>query len=333
MTSTINAKSTGVGGIDASGDASGVLALQTGGTTAVTIDASQNVGIGTTSPGTLGKLEVQGTSGNLGGLAIKNNATGNVLYGGSYTNLSMASEGAAFQITQVGGSGFLYGGAASVNFVQNSNAPMTFSTNSAERMRIDSSGNVGIGTTSASQKLTVNGDTYSVNYKVGNGNSVISTLDGYNNVIFYGSSGTGYTNSVGIYTNNSQRVLVDSSGNVGIGTNTPSSYGKLAVNGTISQIAAAGSYTIDTTGGATSIANGGTVDYANASGMLVVNNWTNGAVTIYLFGGGSTAAIGSVVGTVGTTAYNSGVAGYRWTNNSGSSGTFGFFYIRTRNTA
>jgi hypothetical protein len=43
MASTINAKTTGVGGIDASGDASGVLALQTGGTTAVTIDASQNV--------------------------------------------------------------------------------------------------------------------------------------------------------------------------------------------------------------------------------------------------------------------------------------------------
>ena len=47
MASTINAKTTGVGGIEASGDASGVLALQTGGTTAVTIDASQNVGIGT----------------------------------------------------------------------------------------------------------------------------------------------------------------------------------------------------------------------------------------------------------------------------------------------
>ena len=42
MASTINAQSTGVGGINASGDASGVLALQTGGTTAVTIDASQH---------------------------------------------------------------------------------------------------------------------------------------------------------------------------------------------------------------------------------------------------------------------------------------------------
>ena len=43
MASTINAITTGVGGIVTSADASGVLALQTGGTTAVTIDASQNV--------------------------------------------------------------------------------------------------------------------------------------------------------------------------------------------------------------------------------------------------------------------------------------------------
>jgi len=43
MASTINATSTGVGGINASGDASGILQLQTGGTTALTIDASQNV--------------------------------------------------------------------------------------------------------------------------------------------------------------------------------------------------------------------------------------------------------------------------------------------------
>ena len=43
MASTINAKTTGVGGIDASGDASGVLALQTGGTTALTISTAQVV--------------------------------------------------------------------------------------------------------------------------------------------------------------------------------------------------------------------------------------------------------------------------------------------------
>ena len=41
MASTINAKTTGVGGIDATGDASGVLALQTAGVTALSISAAQ----------------------------------------------------------------------------------------------------------------------------------------------------------------------------------------------------------------------------------------------------------------------------------------------------
>ena len=43
MTTTINASTTGGGGLIESADASGILALQTNGTTAVTIDASQNV--------------------------------------------------------------------------------------------------------------------------------------------------------------------------------------------------------------------------------------------------------------------------------------------------
>lgn len=50
MTTTINASNSGSGGLVQTADASGVLALQTAGTTAVTINASQNVGIGTSSP-------------------------------------------------------------------------------------------------------------------------------------------------------------------------------------------------------------------------------------------------------------------------------------------
>ena len=49
MASTINATNTS-SGIALTPDSSGVLALQTAGTTALTIDASQNVGVGTTSP-------------------------------------------------------------------------------------------------------------------------------------------------------------------------------------------------------------------------------------------------------------------------------------------
>jgi hypothetical protein len=43
MTTTINASNSGSGGLVQTADASGVLALQTAGTTAVTIDTSQNV--------------------------------------------------------------------------------------------------------------------------------------------------------------------------------------------------------------------------------------------------------------------------------------------------
>jgi hypothetical protein len=47
-------------GLKYSTDNSGVLALQTNGTTAVTVDTSQNVGIGTTTPGSGIRLDVQG---------------------------------------------------------------------------------------------------------------------------------------------------------------------------------------------------------------------------------------------------------------------------------
>ena len=48
MASIINASTSS--GLVQTADTSGVLQLQTASTTAVTVDASQNVGIGTTSP-------------------------------------------------------------------------------------------------------------------------------------------------------------------------------------------------------------------------------------------------------------------------------------------
>jgi len=59
MTTTLNASTAGAGGFIATSDNSGSLALQTAGTTAVTIDTSQNVGIGTASPAY--KLDTTGT--------------------------------------------------------------------------------------------------------------------------------------------------------------------------------------------------------------------------------------------------------------------------------
>jgi hypothetical protein len=82
MASTIlsdNGVSSGSAGIKSTADSTGALALQTttaGGaaTTAITIDTSQNVGIGTTSP--LQKLNVYTSAGSGGQIQIQNSSTG-----------------------------------------------------------------------------------------------------------------------------------------------------------------------------------------------------------------------------------------------------------------
>ena len=61
MASSINASTSGAGGVITTADNTGILNIQTASTTAVTVDASQNVGINTTAPA--GKLEVNATSG------------------------------------------------------------------------------------------------------------------------------------------------------------------------------------------------------------------------------------------------------------------------------
>lgn len=128
MASTINASNSGSGGLISTGDATGALALQTAGTTAVTVDTSQNVGIGTSSPtdtGAYGKaLDVQGSG-------------GSAVYVRSTTTPS----------TNYGYIGFT-GGAGNLDIWNNPAGNIRFYNNSSERMRIDSSGNLLLATTS-----------------------------------------------------------------------------------------------------------------------------------------------------------------------------------------
>jgi hypothetical protein len=106
---------------------------------------------------------------------------------------------------------------------------------------------------------------------------------------------------------------------------------RIDANGNVSITQAAGRYSIDTTGGSTTVANNGTIDFPLASGMLVVNSWNTGNITLWLCGAGGTTAVASAGGgTVGSLAIVSGINGYRWTNNSGTSQTYGFFFVRTR---
>ena len=101
---------------------------------------------------------------------------------------------------------------------------MGFFTGGSERARISSSGNVGIGTTSPSDKLTVNGNLSIFGNKIYNGSASNSAgisfpsstveIDGYNGIIFNSS-----TAGVGSQT---ERMRITNSGNVGIGTSSPS---------------------------------------------------------------------------------------------------------------
>jgi hypothetical protein len=94
-------------------------------------------------------------------------------------------------------------------------------TNSTEAMRIDSSGNVGIETTSPSALLHVgNGNgTKSIKIKSGGGSSgdLIFESNVNEGIISYEHT----TDSMRFHTNASEKMRIDSDGNVGIGTDNP----------------------------------------------------------------------------------------------------------------
>ena len=157
MASTISAGITTTTALSYSADTSGVLQLQTnGGTTAVTIDTNQNVGIGTASPAE--KLTVTTSGSNV------------------YTKTTDGTVNLYFGITN---------SSATAISGTISNHPYAFFTNNAERARIDTSGNFLVGATSAAN-----------NYigKTGSEGSIILDVGvpGLQNISFYGVNGTGW---------------------------------------------------------------------------------------------------------------------------------------------
>ena len=154
-------------------NASGIIRFATGGTTErVRIDASGNVGIGTTSPGS-SRLRIAGTHVSGDSLLSIQPVSNNVATLGFY-NSSAVRKGLVYMDT-----GFLA-------LETDTGIPIYFNPSGNTRAVIDSNGNVGIGTTSPTARLFVSGSSNVVNVQ-GSGSATSPTLmavDGGNGRLF-----------------------------------------------------------------------------------------------------------------------------------------------------
>jgi hypothetical protein len=202
---------------DASGDAltinSSAVSIPNGlnfDSNTLVIDATNNrVGVGTASPNQ--SLQVVG-----------NIQSSNLYFGGATSAAGTIASDSTGTSTNIQ----MFGSTASPA------STMLFNSNNAERMRIDSSGNVGIGTSSpsAGARLTLTGASSNSsvlrmfnNAQTTNGFEIGQGFD-------TGSDNVGYfynrANAAIIFgTNAIERMRITSSGNVGIGTSSPSDFG------------------------------------------------------------------------------------------------------------
>ena len=184
------------------------------------VDAVNNeVGIGTTNP--LTKLQV--------GDGTADDAVRSYFNDGSYTEMRgyglQFSRAASYIRPTADNTKTLYLGSTTAQWgaLSIDASTTTFNTNGSENMRITSSGNVGIGTTSpiADAKLVIHNGNVDLEFSVDNAIADTARIFAYDRTANAHRDLQLRGNELEFFTGSAERMRIDSSGNVGIGTSVP----------------------------------------------------------------------------------------------------------------
>ena len=232
------------------------MTFYTGGSERARIDTSGNVGIGTSSP--TSKLQVAGS--------------------GFFTSRSVPTSGAGPEIYYDGTSaGWLAYNRTSSAYIASTYDALShqWAISGGEGMRILSGGNVGIGTATPANKLEISGGSI----RTINNTSGRITFNNGTTEAYVGFNGSGQTildsgalpltinsqgaNYIVLNTNSTERMRIDSSGNVGIGTSSPA-------NGRLDVVTSSGAAYVNIRRNSQSTGEVGLTLYGGTSS----NNWT-----------------------------------------------------------
>jgi hypothetical protein len=218
MPSIINATTST--GLVTTADNSGSLQLATNsGTTAVTIDTGQNVGIGTASPTTYGATTK---------LAVVSTGTASTWLvggtsGGAYAYFSNNAQSSSANTMQIG-QGWATG-SDNIGFLNTNGAnPLLFATNGAERMRLTSAGSLNIGATSGTGKLYVESDNNVIRFVATNSTAGTEVIVQNNLLTSNNATASDYF-FIGAISGGSDRVYILGNGNL---QNINGSYGTIS---------------------------------------------------------------------------------------------------------